>query len=588
MSDFGADLEKIGYVGKFLKSKAAILPRTRLEGAKAKLIPRHRNSGFLFKHYEMLAELGEGSFGSVRLIRDRETGSERVCKIVDIRGLPVEAAELAKNEVAVLATVDHPHIVRLYEYADDTNLNQLFMVLEHVSGGDCLDMLQRSNGTLDEALVARLVHQVLAAIAYLHSRDIVHRDIKPENMMLSRSAPWKRWNCKLIDFGVARQMERSTDSLGTAPYVAPEVLTGTGTHTLKADMWSLGCTTVELLCGRAPFGKPCEYGGDQEPVFGRIRAFRQFTDIESELEEVPVWRWRGAEAQEFVEMLLQLEPSLRPTAREALEHQWLDDQRPDSQGLTPEMIQSMVSYARASPLERWCLLLVSVRSDLQELETLGDAFMHLDIDLDGRLSKSELADGIYGGARCWAAPDIDASEIFHAADLYQCGGLSFSEFVAACSYNQYRPLQLLADAAFSTLDSDRDGFVHMKEIQPICRECDMRFLVNLPQTRPFTAEDWSRCIVSSCRRSRHAVVDEDLASCAPLNVQRTCQEYPSSESNLFVSLFETIFGCRANSVCAPTSAEEEEESGAPYAGGRIFALDPNQEESIGAFTRSHV
>mmetsp|Transcript_6712 Transcript_6712/g.16387 ORF Transcript_6712/g.16387 Transcript_6712/m.16387 type:complete len:589 (-) Transcript_6712:15-1781(-) len=588
MSDFGADLEKIGYVGKFLKSKAAILPRTRLEGAKAKLIPRQRNSGFLLQHYELLTELGEGSFGSVRLIRDRESGTERVCKIVDLRGLPAEAAELAKNEVAVLATVDHPHIVRLYEYAEDTTLNQLFMVLEHVSGGDCLDLLQRSSGTLDETLVARLVQQVLSALAYLHSRDIVHRDIKPENMMLSRPAPWKQWNCKLIDFGVARQMERSTDSLGTAPYVAPEVLTASGSHTLKADMWSLGCTTIELLCGKAPFGKPGDFGGDNEPVFSRIRAFHNFSDIEPELEEVPVWRWRGAEAQEFIESLLQLEPSFRPTAREALEHHWLDDHRPDGHGLTPDMISSMTSYVRASSLERWCMLLVAVRSDVHDLAGLGAAFMHLDVDLDGCLSKSELADGLYGGARCWAAPEIDASEIFYAADLYQCGGLSFSEFVAACSYNQYRPLQILADAAFTTLDSDRDGFVHMRDVQPICRECDMRFLVNLPQISSFTAEDWSRCVVMSSQRSRHVSVDEDLASCAPLSVHRACQEYPPSSDNLFVSLFDNIFGCRAHSVCVPTSAEEEEDSGAPHAGGRIFARDPNQEESVGVFTKSLV
>mmetsp|Transcript_32055 Transcript_32055/g.75183 ORF Transcript_32055/g.75183 Transcript_32055/m.75183 type:complete len:588 (+) Transcript_32055:56-1819(+) len=586
MGDFGSDLEKIGYVGKFLKGKTAILPRTRLEGAKAKLIPVHSSASFLYKHYEVLSALGEGSFGSIRLVRDRETGSERVCKIVDIRGLPAEAADLARNEIQVLATVDHPYIVRLYEYAEDKNLNQLFMVLEHVPGGDCLELLRRSNSFLDESLVARLVQQTLCAIAYLHSRDIVHRDIKPENMMVSRSAPWKKWNCKLIDFGVARQMQRSTDSLGTAPYVAPEVLGGRGSHTLKADMWSLGCTTIELLSGKAPFGKPCDYNGDQEPVFGRVRGFTSFQDLESQLEEMSAWNRRSFEAQEFVASLMQLDPSMRPTATEALEHPWLEGHRPDSPGVTPEMLRSMVSYAKASSLERWCLLLVAVRSDIPDLAALGAAFMLLDTDLDGRLSRSELVEGIYGSARCWAAPDIDVGEIFNAADLYQCGGLSFSEFVAACSYSQYRPLQLLADTVFSTLDSDRDGLVHMSDIRPICRECDLRFLVSLPQSRPFTADDWSRCVISSCRRSRQVPAnDEDgFASCAPhLGVHRACQEYPAGggETNPLLALLEGLFGCHTNSACAPSAMEEDDEHVATIGGGRIFSMDPNSEESVG-------
>mmetsp|Transcript_40961 Transcript_40961/g.91855 ORF Transcript_40961/g.91855 Transcript_40961/m.91855 type:complete len:582 (+) Transcript_40961:126-1871(+) len=581
MSDFGADLEKIGYVGRFLKGKAAVLPRTRLEGAKSKLIPRHSSASFLYRHYDVLRALAEGGFSSVRLVRDRESATQRVCKIVELRGIPAEAAELAKNEVAVLATVDHPYIVRLYEYAEDPNLSQLFIILEHIPGGDCLELLQRSNGSLDEFLVAHLIQQVLVAIAYLHSRDIVHRDIKPENIMLSRTALWKTWNCKLIDFGVARQMEKSTDALGTAPYVAPEVLAGDSGHTLKADMWSLGCTTIELLSGIAPFGKPGDHGGDQEPVFDRIKAFRNFQDIEAELEDAPPWSRRGAEAQDFVISLMQLEPEVRPNALEALQNPWLDDQGPDSPGLTPEMIRSMISYARASPLERWCLLLVAVRSEIPNLAVLGPTFMLLDTNLDGQLSKSELAAGLHAGGRCWEAPDIDAGEIFHAADLYQCGGISYSEFVAACSYNHYRPVQLLADTAFSTLDSDRDGLVHMKDIQPLCRECDLRFLVSLPPHRPFSVEDWSRCVISSCRRSR-LVEDDELASCTPLSgVQRACGREPAGvESNPLLSIFEGFLGCSTNTPCVPTSMEEEEETA-----GRIYAHDPTQEESVGVFGR---
>merc|ERR1719201_815402 len=254
------------------------------------LIPRHNTSSFVGRNYEVVKELGKGSFSRVQLLRDRRSGAARVLKISE-GGMGTKQSQMLKNEIHLLSALDHPHIVKIYEYSEDISRGQLLMVLEYVGGGDCQQLLRSSAKPQTEEFIAKLIWQLLSVLAYCHARGILHCDIKPENMMLTRPSGRNELpDCKVIDFGLTHRIDAPTrDFVGTPSYMAPEIVKGTVAYTVKADMWSVAVTTIELLASKAPFGRPSDYKGKIDPVLQNIREYRRFKDIEKKLEKSDSW-----------------------------------------------------------------------------------------------------------------------------------------------------------------------------------------------------------------------------------------------------------------------------------------------------------
>lgn len=474
-------------------NKPAASSSSRL--CKTNLIPRHASSDFVSKHYEVVRELGRGSFSRVQLVRERRTGHERVCKVVSTEGMTKEVLELTRSEIQVLATLDHPSIVKLYEYAEDTSKRVLVLILEYIAGGDCSGLLQAS-GSLSEGRVASLIHQLLVATSYCHAKGIVHRDIKPQNMMLTRSVgAWGTPSLKVIDFGLAACAQKSRDFVGTPAYMPPEVLDGTVDYTSQADIWSIACTAVELLAGAPPFGTPEDHGGDMEPVFAGIRAYRDFTDVEERLEDLPSWGARSSEAKDFVARLLRSDPERRPTALAALGHPWIRRHTPRQSGLTADMVRSMADFATAPPLARCCLLVLAARTGISEQASLGSAFVDADANGDGSISREELVDAVARASVCGWTPEVDAGSAFASMDLLCNGALGYTEFAAACLWGGHgRNLDRLAAQAFCALDDDRDGLVQLVEVGPLfCTEA-LSELARLPRDRPFGPAEFRACV----------------------------------------------------------------------------------------------
>ncbi|XP_065051113.1 uncharacterized protein LOC135680839 [Rhopilema esculentum] len=157
-----------------------------------------------------------------------------------------------QDEIGMLRSLTHRYIVKFIGTTLEENLFNIFM--EFIPGGS-LDVVLRQFGPLPEKVFQRYTRQIISALAYLHSRDIVHRDIKGANIMLTSGGV-----VKLIDFGCAKHLNvdltdpsQSANSLiGTPYWMAPEVIRGNGQN-LKSDIWSLGCTVYELATGRPPW-----------------------------------------------------------------------------------------------------------------------------------------------------------------------------------------------------------------------------------------------------------------------------------------------------------------------------------------------
>lgn len=194
--------------------------------------------------YRLSERLGSGGMGEVYKAFNPTLNRYAAVKILNDTGF----AERFRNEAHIQSSVSHPNIARLYEY---TNIgDRLCIVMEYVEG-DCLDVIRRRRGKLSSAETENIVRQIVAALSYLHGREIMHRDIKPQNFKVQPDG-----TVKMLDFGIAKnknspKLTQAGFVVGTMDYLAPEQFNQQAE--LKSDVWALAVMAYELVTGYMPF-----------------------------------------------------------------------------------------------------------------------------------------------------------------------------------------------------------------------------------------------------------------------------------------------------------------------------------------------
>lgn len=199
--------------------------------------------------------VGSGSFGSVHLAMNKSTGGLFVVKSAESQA----ALDFLENEANILGNLNSPHIVKCIgrEKLEGVNgVRKLNLFIEYMAGGSLADIADKFEGVLDERMVRLYTREILKGLVYLHSNGVVHCDLKCKNVLLSSSG-----NIKLADFGCAKRlngsmttsssMESSESICGTPLWMAPEVMRKEGVD-YAADIWSLGCTVIEMATGKPP------------------------------------------------------------------------------------------------------------------------------------------------------------------------------------------------------------------------------------------------------------------------------------------------------------------------------------------------
>lgn len=198
------------------------------------------------KDFEILETLGTGSFGRVRLCKHKETQEYFAIKILKKQTiLKLKQVEHIWNERNLLFEANSPFTVNLFKCFQDEF--KLYMILEYVPGGELFTHIRKA-GKFPNDVAKFYTAEIVCAIEYLHSKNIVYRDLKPENVLLD-----VKGHVKLTDFGFAKVVyDKTWTSCGTTEYLAPEVILGTG-HNKSVDYWSLGILIYEMLVGYPPF-----------------------------------------------------------------------------------------------------------------------------------------------------------------------------------------------------------------------------------------------------------------------------------------------------------------------------------------------
>ncbi|XP_014483013.1 PREDICTED: serine/threonine-protein kinase BRSK2 [Dinoponera quadriceps] len=198
--------------------------------------------------YRLEKTLGKGQTGLVKLGVHCVLGKKVAIKIINREKLSESVLMKVEREIAIMKLIDHPHVLGLSDVYE--NKKYLYLVLEHVSGGELFDYLVKK-GRLTPKEARRFFRQIISALDFCHSHSICHRDLKPENLLLD-----EKNNIKIADFGMASLQPAGSmleTSCGSPHYACPEVIRGEKYDGRKADVWSCGVILYALLVGALPF-----------------------------------------------------------------------------------------------------------------------------------------------------------------------------------------------------------------------------------------------------------------------------------------------------------------------------------------------
>ncbi|XP_068667746.1 mitogen-activated protein kinase kinase kinase 17-like [Aristolochia californica] len=279
--------------------------------------------------------IGSGSFGTVNVAVNRSNRRVFAVKSVNVGLSVASAVEALENEIEIVRSLDSPYVVR---YLGDDRTEEAPGVvyrnlhLEYMSRGTLADVAAR--GELEERVIRSYTRSVLCALEYLHARGVVHCDVKGRNVLVGHSG------AKLADFGSARRASAGGVGdgwlLGTPLWMAPEIVRGE-TPEPAADVWSLGCTLIEMATGKAPWS---EWGDcaalNATEAMCRIGFLEQSPKLPSQL---------SATGLDFLEKCLKRVAGERWTCEQLLQHPFVKSADPIEQsprsvldGIEPEFL----------------------------------------------------------------------------------------------------------------------------------------------------------------------------------------------------------------------------------------------------------
>jgi len=408
------------------------------------------------------SKLGEGAYGSVNKGVHRSTGAVRAIKTV--AKTKTRYVERFKREIAIMKTMDHPNIIKLFETFED-HLN-IYMVMEVCTGGELLSRIIEAT-RFNEGDAAVVMQQMLRAVFYLHEQNICHRDLKPENFLFHNGDPIEGNVLKLIDFGLSRKFndgEPMSTKAGTPFYVAPEVLTGRYGH--RVDLWSAGVIMYILLCGSPPFS-----GKNQKEVLASV--------MKGRLRFHPrAWAGISQDAKELVSSLVKAEPESRLNAGQALMHPWIRNRAPQALARMPpaDLVPKLRSFQSRTKFEKAVLHVIASQLSEPQIKGLREAFLSLDQNGDGLLTLSELKAGLARtGLR--KLPE-DLREIMAGIDADHSGMIDYTEFLAATIERRQYIQEDVCWIAFRVFDVNGDGKITPSELRMVLSDASVNSMVN--------------------------------------------------------------------------------------------------------------
>lgn len=400
--------------------------------------------------YVLDKELGRGQFGITYLCTERATGLKYACKSISLRKLvsQKDKDDVGREILILQHLTGQPNIVEFKgAYEDDKNLH---LVMELCSGGELFDRIT-TKGSYSEKEASTIARQIVNVVHACHFMGVIHRDLKPENfLMVSRNEDSP---LKATDFGLSVFIEEGKsykDVVGSAYYVAPEVLRRR--YGKEIDVWSAGVILYILLSGVPPFWAETEKG-----IFNAI--LEGHVDFESS-----PWPSISSEAKDLIKKMLTMDPKMRISAAQALEHPWLkEDGEASSKPIDSAVLIRMKQFRAMNKLKRLALKVIAENVSEEEIKGLKQMFNNMDTDRSGTITYEELKTGLSKlGSKL---NETEIKQLMEAADVDNNGSIDYIEFITATMHRHRLDKDENLYKAFLYFDKDHSGFITRDELR---------------------------------------------------------------------------------------------------------------------------
>ncbi|SBS83161.1 calcium-dependent protein kinase 3, putative (CDPK3) [Plasmodium ovale curtisi] len=447
--------------------------------------------------------LGKGTYGCVYKATDKLLKIQRAVKVVSKKKL--KNIPRFRQEIDIMKNLDHPNVVKLLETFEDNE--HIYLVMELCTGGELFDKIVKK-GSFVEIYASFIMKQVYSVLNYLHIRNICHRDIKPENFLFYDKSTESL--IKVIDFGLASYFSDINSEMktkaGTPYYVAPQVLTGC--YDYKCDLWSAGVLLYILLCGYPPFygesdheilsmvtQKKKKKKKEEIKIVGRIclkvSSYDRFPSIVPliyvpflhgyfviHLEDLPhvkkgkfnfkgkEWSNITDEAKDLIKRCLTMDPMKRISASDALKHQWFRKKKCFFNldvKMDIHVLENIKNYALLLKFQKLAMTIIAQQSNDYDLQQLKAAFLHLDEEGKGNITKQQLKRGLESSG-LKLPPNFDV--LLDQIDSDGSGKIDYTEFLAAALDRRHLSKKLIY-CAFRVFDVDNDGEITTAELAHI-------------------------------------------------------------------------------------------------------------------------
>jgi calcium-dependent protein kinase len=467
------------------------------------------NKGDITQFYEVIKKIGEGAYGKIYKVKNKQSGDIRAMKQI----IKSKITDMTKfqTEIKILSMVDHPNIVRLYEVIEDDKYYNLLQEL--CTGGELYKKYQATQ--LKEKEIAHIFNQIMSAVAYCHEKGIAHRDLKLENILFVSEHPDSP--IKVIDFGFSVFFQKKKDDkeknndgidtkkygirrmkskVGTLYYISPEIIKGN--YDEKCDIWACGVILYILLCGYPPFS-----GNNDKEVYNLITQIKYDFDKET-------WKNISKYAKDLIKKMLTPAKN-RYTAQQVLACKWLEVKLKDANNEKPFLDYKYIhNYKKYNKFKQIILTFIASRLSSEESKKITNIFCSIDEEKKGFITfenfrkyivdqydiddlvenEEELRRGFEGiDIDCnnridyteFLAANLDRSiflkqeklkEAFRAFDINDTGAIKKEDIIRFLKLDELQDKNSIANAIIEENDFDKDGKINFKDFMKVMEKHD--------------------------------------------------------------------------------------------------------------------
>jgi calcium-dependent protein kinase len=380
-------------------------------------------------HYEILEPIQHGTTSMTKKVKNKFSGMIRSMTV--IKKAFIDLQEDEKNfmkEIAILRTLDHMNILKIYEFYQDEKC--FYLINEYCNEGDLFEKIQQ--GPLNEYSVCYIIKQILSAIDYCHDNNILHRDLKLESILIEsfeniiiKNENIELLNIKISDFSSARSFRKHknlTKKVGTPYYIAPEVLNRN--YNEKCDIWSIGVLMFMLLSGKPPF-----WGDSDKEIIQMVKEGKMdFRKNE--------WNNVSNDAIDLIHNMLRYDSKKRFSAFECLKHVWFKKYFYKfiiSKNEIEEYYNNIISFQTNTIFffqQASLAYIVHHIIKKEDLDKIKKFFIFIDDKGIGKISHNEFVNKLK--KQIGNINEKEVLKVLKYIDQGKTGFLEFEEFVRAC------------------------------------------------------------------------------------------------------------------------------------------------------------